>query len=412
MSKAVITGLGIVGPTGLTAESFWRAVLNGPSAIGSITRFDASPYSSQVGGEVRDRSYEDLLEPRKLRTTTHVTQLALAATQLALQDAGLSLAGEDLARIGVCIGTAIGGWRDAEVQHSILLERGARRVNPFIANGTPNHSTGVEVAQMVGAQGAHFTISSGCPSSLQAVGWGANLIASGQLDICVAGGAESPITPTIFAGMGRTQELCTLNEDPATASRPFDRSHAGLVLSEGSCILILESEDRATRRGAVAYAEMLGSASSCDANGLYGFDPTGIPAARAINRMLVLADLSTTDIDYVCAHANSSPLFDQKEAVVIRRVFGHHAQYLPVSSIKGVLGHPFGASGAFQIAAAALAIRHRIVPPNFNLEIPDSSCSLDCLPRHPLPCRVRRALITSYGYGGLNSYMIIGHPMR
>jgi 3-oxoacyl-(acyl-carrier-protein) synthase len=210
--------------------------------------------------------------------------------------------------------------------------------------------------------------------------------------------------------MGRTQELCTLNQDPATASRPFDRSHAGLVLSEGSCILVLESEDRAKRTGSLPYAQVVGSASSCDANGLYGFDPTAAPGARAIHQVLASAALRTTDIDYVCAHANSSPLFDRKEAVVITSVFGHRAQRLPVSSIKGVLGHPFGASGAFQVAAAALAIRHQIVPPNFNLKIPDTNCSLDFLPRQPVPCHVRHSLITSYGYGGLNSYMIIRDP--
>jgi 3-oxoacyl-[acyl-carrier-protein] synthase II len=410
--KAVITGLGIVSPTGLGAESFWQAVLNGPSAIGPVTRFDVTPYSSQIGGEIRDRDYEDLLEPRKLRTTTHVTKLALAATQLAVRDAKLSFAAEDLARVGVCIGTAIGGWRDAELQHGILLERGARRVNPFIANATPNHSTGAEIAQLLGAQGAHFTISSGCPSSLQALGCAANLIASGELDVCIAGGAESPITPTIFAGMGRTQELCTLNHEPATASRPFDRFHAGLVLSEGSCILVLESAERAAERSARPYAAVLGSASSCDANGLYGFDPTGGSGARAVHQLLLRANLSATDIDYVCAHANSAPLFDRKETVVIKNVFGDHTRRLPVSSIKGVLGHPFGASGAFQTAAAALAIRHQTIPPTYNLEIPDPDCRLECLPRHPIHNNVQHALVTSYGYGGLNTYLVLGQPLR
>jgi len=367
-------------------------------------------YSSQIGGEVRDRDYEDLVEPRKIRTTTHVTQLALAATELAIRDAKISLAAEDLGRVGVCIGTAVGGWRDAESQHGILLERGVRRVNPFIVNATPNHTTGAEVAQLLGAQGAQFTISTGCPSSLQALGCGAKLIESGELDVCIAGGAESPIIPTILAGMGRTQELCTLNDQPTTASRPFDRSHAGLVLSEGSCILVLETEERAGRREAPPYAVMLGSASSCDANGLFGFDPTGRAGARAIRQLLLRANLVPTDIDYVCAHANSSPVFDHKETVVIKSAFDHHGSRLPVSSIKGVLGHPFGASGAFQTAAASLAIRHQTVPPTHNLEIPDFDCCLDCLPRTPLPRRVQHALVTSYGYGGLNSYLLLKQP--
>ncbi|MFN8628392.1 MAG: beta-ketoacyl-[acyl-carrier-protein] synthase family protein [Candidatus Binatia bacterium] len=410
MRRAVITGLGIVGPTGLGIESFWRAVLDGPSAIRPISRFDVTSYSSQIAGEVPSRDYENLLEPRKIRTTTHVTQLALAATELAIQDAKLSVATEDLARVGVCVGTAVGGWRDAESQHGILIERGARRVNPFIVNATPNHSTGAEVAQRLGAQGAHLTISTGCPSSLQALGCGASLIETGELDVCIAGGAESPIIPTILAGMGRTQELCSINDQPPTASRPFDRFHSGLVLSEGSCILVLEAEERAARRAVLPYAEVLGSASSCDANGLFGFDPTGGPGARAIYQLLLRTNLSPTDIDYVCAHANSSPLFDRKESMIIKSVFNHHVRRLPVSSIKGVLGHPFGASGAFQTAAASLAIRHQTVPPTHNLDIPAPDCTLDCLPRHPFHRRVKNALITSYGYGGLNSYLIVKQP--
>jgi 3-oxoacyl-[acyl-carrier-protein] synthase II len=410
--RVVVTGIGLIGPTGTGLAAFWRSLLEGHSGIGRITRFDATSYACQIGGEVRDRSYEELLDPRKLRTTTHVTQLALAAAELCLRDADahLSTDGSEPHLVGVSLGTALGGWREAEQQHSILMERGARRVNPFIANGTPNHTAGVEVASAIGAQGAHVTFSSGCPASLQAIAHGAALVASGELDMCVAGGAESPLTPMIIVGMGRTQELSTLNDDPEHASRPFDQAHRGLVLSEGACLLVLETAEHAAQRGVRAYAELLGGVSSCDAKGLYAFDASGESGARAIHRLLNRTGIVATDVDYVCAHANSSPAFDRKETVVIKRAFGECAPRLPVSSIKGVLGHPFGASGAFQVAATALAIRHQLIPPTHNLEIPDPECDLDYVPHQARPARIRNALVTSYGYGGVNAYLLVAEP--
>ncbi|MGH3054453.1 MAG: beta-ketoacyl-[acyl-carrier-protein] synthase family protein, partial [Gaiellaceae bacterium] len=404
--------IGLVGPTGNGLEPFWQSLLTGRSGIGRITRFDPTSYACQIGGEVRDRSYEELLDPRKLRTTTHVTQLALAATELALRDARLPAKWYTPDVVGVAMGTALGGSREAEQQHSILLERGVRRVNPFIANGTPNHATAAEVASAVGAGGAHLTFSSGCPASSQAIGHAVTLVASGELDVCLAGGAESPLTPMVVAGMGRTQELSDRNDDPERASCPFDRAHSGLVLSEGSCIFVLETAERARERGVEPYAEVQGAASSCDAAGLYGIDPTGEPGARAIHRALERSGLGVGEIDYVCAHANSSPAFDRKETLVINKAFGEWAARLPVSSIKGVIGHPFGASGAFQSAAAALAIRHQLIPPTHNLDVPDPECNLDYVPGEPRAARIRNALVTSYGYGGVNAYLVLIEPRR
>ena len=228
--------------------------------------------------------------------------------------------------------------------------------------------------------------------------------------MCLAGGAESPLIPMVVAGMGRTQELSSHNDDPKRASRPFDRAHDGLVLSEGSCIFVLETAERALERGVRPYAEVRGAAASCDANGLYGFDPTGEPGARAIYRALQRSSLEAGDLDYVCAHANSSPAFDRKETLVINKAFGEWAARLPISSIKAVIGHPFGASGAFQTAAAALAIRHQLIPPTHNLEVPDPACSLDYVPCTPRAARVRHALVSSYGYGGVNAYLILAEP--
>ena len=235
-------------------------------------------------------------------------------------------------------------------------------------------------------------------------------MASGQLEMCLAGGTESPLTALVMAGMGRTLELATLNDVPTEACRPFDRRHEGIVLSEGACFAVLETVERSHQRGKAAYAEVGGSASSCDASGLYGFDPSGDPGAAAIHAALSQSGLAATDIDYVCAHANSSPTFDRKEALVLRRAFGECTGRLPVSSIKGVLGHPFGASGAFQVAATALAIQHETIPPTHNLEDPDPECKLAHVAEGPQHARLRAALITSYGYGGANAYLVLRQP--
>jgi 3-oxoacyl-(acyl-carrier-protein) synthase len=301
----------------------------------------------------------------------------------------------------------LGGWTDAEQQYGILLERGARRVNPFIAVGAGNYGPGIEVAAAIGAQGHQMTFSSGCPSGLQAIAHGATLIAGGALEACVAGGTESPLSPMVFAALTRTQELSTANDDPARASRPFDAQHNGMVLSEGSCFLVLESEESASRRGAHVYAEVIGSVSSCDAQGMYGFDPHGTAGGRAIHRLLRACNLTPTDLDYVCAHANGSPTFDRKETVVLKAALGEFAARIPVSSIKGVLGHPFGAAGAFQAAASLLALEHQTLPPTHNLTEPAPECDLDYVAGMPRPARIRTALVTSYGYGGVNSYLML-----
>jgi 3-oxoacyl-[acyl-carrier-protein] synthase II len=385
-------------------------LLAGESAIRPVTRFDATTYPCRLAGEVPESAYEDLIEPRKLRSTTLVTRLALAAAEHALQDARLSADGHGPAARGVVVGTALGGWDDGERQYGILLERGARRVNPFIANGAPSHTAGVELAAKLGAQGAQTTFSSGCPSSLQAIAHAAALIRAGELSMCLAGGFEAPLTPLVFAGLSRTQELSTRNDEPARASRPFDRDHGGMVLSEGSCLFVLESEEHASRRGARAYAAVLGSGMSCDAEGIYGVDSTGETAARALRLAVERSALSLTEIDYVCSHANSLPVFDRKDALVLRRAFGEQVARLPVSSIKGVIGHPFGASGAFQTAACCLALQHQTLPPNANLEHADPECRLNLVGTEPLRTEVRHALVTSYGYGGLNAYLVLGRP--
>ncbi|HVM95889.1 MAG TPA: beta-ketoacyl-[acyl-carrier-protein] synthase family protein [Candidatus Acidoferrales bacterium] len=412
MRSVVISGIGLVGPTGVGWQPFWSALLEGRSGIDRITRFDTTSYPCQIGGEVRDRSYEELLDPRDLRNSIHASQLALAASELALRDARWSDTVVTSDRFGVSIGTALAGWHEAQQQHAVLLERGVRRVNPFITNAAPHHAPAAEVASRVGARGMQTTFATGCAAGLQAIGHAAAMIASGELDACLAGGTESPLTPLVIAGMGRTQELSSRNQDPTHASRPFDQGHDGIVLSEGSCVFLLESAESAQRRGAEAYVEVLGSTTSCDAAGLYQLDPSGVVAAQSLCRLLERVGLQAGDVDYVCAHANSAPAFDRKETVVIKRAFGEFAARLPISSIKAIIGHPFGAAGAFQTAASCLALRHSVIPPTHNFEVADPECDLDYVPSKPRPTVLQRVLVSSYGYGGVNSYLLLSQRRR
>lgn len=410
--RVAVTGFGIVSPAGTGPDPLWHAVVERQPLFRTVSRFDPSSYPCRVAGEVDDAVFDDLVHPRKRRNATRVTRIALAAAQLALHHArfpdGLYPAG----RRGVFVGTALGGWHEGSQQTALLLDRGARRVNPFVANAAPHHAPGVEIAAATGSQGPQLTFANGCPAGLAAIAYGANLIAHGEIDACIAGGAECPITPLVFAGMGRTGELAGDATPPGRASRPFDTTHAGMVLSEGACFLVLEDAARAAERGATLHAEVLGYAASCDAAGLYEADPTGQVAAASIAAALERSGLAADDLDWVCSHANSAPAFDRKETRVLRRALDDHIARLPVSSIKGVLGHPFAAAGPFQAAIAARALAEHRIPPTANLDDPDPECRLLHVSGAPLDRPLRHVLVSSYGYGGLNAFLVLGHPDR
>lgn len=409
--RAAITGIGVIGPTGVGHPAFWEAVRTGRPAIRRLRRFDPTLTSCEVAGEVDDEWLDAHVDVRKRRTTSRATQLALAAADLALHDAHLPPGAIARDALAVMLGTAFGGWSDAEQQNAVMLERGVRRVNPFITAGAPNYGPGVEVAAAAGAQGPQYTFSASCPASLQAIAHGAALIESGMTDGCLVGGTEAPLSPVAFAALSRTGEL-SIEPDPLRACRPFDNAHAGMVLSEGSVMLLLEPLDRARERGARIYATVLGGAFSCDAQGLYVAEASGAAAANAVHRLFAATAVRPDEIDYICAHANSSPLFDRKEITVLASALGEYLPGIPVSSIKGVLGHPFGASGAFQAATAALAIRDGIVPPTAGLETPAPECRARHVLGTPLRRALRRVLLTSYGYGGVNGYLLVAAPDR
>jgi 3-oxoacyl-[acyl-carrier-protein] synthase II len=406
----VITGIGLVGPTGAGKAKFWETLLQGRSVIRPLTRFDSAGYPCKIAGETADEEYAQLLDPKHQRRMPLISRMAVAATRLALEDGQVGAEWERPDRVGVILGTSLGSYKEAAEQTIILHERGITRVNPFLTLSSYYHSTAGEVAIEAGAQGINLTQTVGCPSGLCAVALGADFIRHGRIDVCIAGGSEAPLFPIVFAAMCQARELSTMNEQPTRASRPFDKSHNGIVLSEGSCILVLESEDHARRRQAKLYAEIAGYAVGSEAHEMYGIEPTGASAVDTVKRALADAQCDATEIDYISAHGNSCPRWDIKETLIYKKAFDARAYAIPISSIKGAIGHNFGAAGAFQVASVALAFVSGLLPPTANFEEPDPACDLDYIAgaarlRHP-----EVSLISNFGYGGVNAFMVLRKP--
>ncbi len=405
--RVVITGLGIISPLGIGKEPFWQSLVEGRSGIRRLTRFDPVGYDCQIGGEIPDASYKDLIEPKRLRRMTNAAQLAVAAAQMALADAGLSPAWPNPHTAGVIVGTSLGSFKEGLEQQSILLEKGANRINPFLTVALHINAISAEVAITAHTQGLAFTIGGGCASSLCAISTAADMIRSGTLDVCLTGGAESPIIPLTFAGLCRTKELATLNDFPEQASRPFDQEHNGLVISEGSCILVLEERSRAERREAPIYGEILGSALGCEAYESFGLEPSGESAAYTLQEALTRARVTPEEIEWVNAHGSSCPNWDRKETHILKKALGETAYSIPISATKSVMGHTFGAAASFQVASAMLAMQYGILPPTINLQTPDPECDLDYVPNHARSFAPQTCLINSFAYGGLNSFLLL-----
>lgn len=405
--RVVITGMGLVSPLGIGKEPFWASLVEGRSGIRRLTRFDPTGYDCQIGGEIPDVSYRDWVEPKRLRHMTNVAQLAAAGAQMALTDAALTPSWPNPHLAGVIIGTSLGSFKEGLEQQSILLERGASRINPFLTAALHINSISAEVAITARAQGPAFTVAGGCASSLNAISVAADMICGGTLDVCLTGGAESPLFPLTFAGLCRTQELATLNDFPERASRPFDQAHNGLVISEGSCILILEERVRAERRGVPIYGEILGSALGCEAYEAFGLEPSGESAAYTLREALARARVAPAEVEWVNAHGSSCPNWDRKETRILKKVFGEAAYSIPISATKSVMGHAFGAAAAFQMASAVLAMQYRLLPPTINLDTPDPECDLDYVPQRARSLDPQICLVNSFAYGGINSFLLL-----
>jgi len=405
--RVVITGIGLLTPLGLDRESSWQALLAGTSGIGPISRFDASNYSCRIAGEVRGFDPLTVMSKKDARKTDPFTHFAVAAASEALADSGYEINAGNAERIGVYIGSGIGGLQLLERQHTVLVERGPRKVSPFFIPGMIlNMATG-QVSILFGAKGPNLACATACATGTHALGESARLIADGHADAMIAGGSEAVITPLAVAGFCSMKALSTRNDEPERASRPFDSGRDGFVMGEGAGVLILEEREAALARGANIYAEIAGYGLSGDAFHISAPSTDGDGPIRSMRSALAGAGIEPGEVDYINAHGTSTPAGDRAEVLAIHTVFGPHADKVVCSSTKSMTGHLLGAAGGLEAAVAALAIRDSRVPPTINQDDPDPECNIDCAPNEARSMTVNIALSNSFGFGGTNATIIL-----
>ncbi len=404
----VITGVGCVTPIGTGAQGLWEGLRAKRSAVRHITRFDPEPFNSRVAAEIDDFRPQDHLTPKQVRRLDRFSQLSVVAAGLALADAGVALEREDRERIGVMMGSALGGVAFAEAQAAVYARDGLRRVDPSLALAVFAGAASCNIAIAFGLAGPNSTNAMSCASGTIAVGEAFHAIRDGRAEVMLAGGAEAPLAPLCFGAFAIIRAMSTRNDDPATASRPFDRDRDGFVMGEGAAVLVLEERSRAEARGAPVYAAVLGYGLSNDAYHMTAPRPDARQAARAMRLALEDAHLAPQEIGYINAHGSSTPLNDATETQAIKQVFGPHAYRLLVSGTKGYYGHPLGASGAIEAAICALGLRRGWLPPTINLVQPDPACDLDYLADGGRDGAPEFALSNSFGFGGVNACLVLG----
>ncbi|HUU31768.1 MAG TPA: beta-ketoacyl-ACP synthase II [Phycisphaerae bacterium] len=406
--RVVVTGLGLVTSLGQRVEEFWRRLLAGESGISAIERFDASAFSVRIAGEVKDFDPAATLDKREARHLDRFAQMAVAAADQAVKDSGLDLVNlPDPFRAGAIVGSGIGGLAEFEEQHRRLLEKGPSRVSPFMVPKLMINAAAGQISIRYAIKGPNAGIANACASANNAIGQALWTIQSDEADLMIAGGSEAALTPLGLAGFCSARALSTRNDEPARASRPFDRGRDGFVLSEGAGIIVLEEYEHAKRRGARVYAEVIGFGMSGDGLHIVQPDPEGRGAAGAMRAMLQDAQAAPDSVDYINAHGTATPLGDIAETKALKAVFGAHARKLAISSTKSSVGHLLGASGGVEFIATALAIRDQVAPPTINLEDPDPECDLDYVPLKPRPMTIRRAASNSFGFGGHNACLLL-----
>ncbi|MGE0353319.1 MAG: beta-ketoacyl-ACP synthase II [Gemmatimonadales bacterium] len=405
--RVVITGLGVITPIGIGRDSFWEGLRKARSAVRTISRFDPSPFKTHVAAEVDGFFPTDHMEERRSRRLDRFSQFAVAASRLALEDAGLDPAREDRDRIGAMMGTALGGVAQAEEQHHAYMQGGVRAVDPGLALKVFTGAASCNVAIEFGCTGPNSTNGMSCASGTIAVGDALRAIRRGEADVMLAGGIEAPLAPLTFGAFAIIRAMSTRNEDPGTASRPFDALRDGFVMAEGAAVLILEERTRALARGAQIYAEVCGYGLTNDAHHMTAPRPDGTQAARAMRLAVADARVSPEDIGYINAHGSSTPLNDPTETGSIKQVFGERAYRIPLSGTKGYYGHALGASGAIETAICALASHRGWLPPNVNLNLPDPACDLHYLTGSGTEARPEFMLSNSFGFGGINACLVL-----
>jgi 3-oxoacyl-[acyl-carrier-protein] synthase II len=399
----VVTGMGMISPLGHNAGETWQKLVEGASGVACVTRFDAGAFSTRIAAEVKNFVPEDYMDRKDAKRNDRFVQLGIAAAKEAVADARLDWNVVDPDRVGVIIGSGIGGIETFEAQHKTYLERGPDRVSPFFIPMMISNMASGQVSIHTGAKGPNFTTVSACTSSANALGEALRLLQHRDADVMIAGGTEATITPMAFAGFCSMKAMSTRNDEPQRASRPFDRDRDGFVMGEGAAVLILEREEHARRRGAPILCEIAGYGASGDAYHITSPTPGGDGAARSMERALLDAGLSPSDIQYINAHGTSTPPNDRTETTAVKRVFGEHAQRVMLASTKSMTGHLLGAAGAMEAAVCSLVIAKGVVPPTINYENPDPECDLDCVPNRAIEVRVTAALSNSMGFGGHNA---------
>ncbi|MBI4880797.1 MAG: beta-ketoacyl-ACP synthase II [Planctomycetes bacterium] len=406
--RVVVSGLGALSSLGIGMEKTWDGLVQGRSGIAPVQRFDASDYPTRFAGECRDYREEDHFPKVEGKKLDLFTQYALVAADEALKDSGLQLDRCDPERIGCVAGSGIGGIHELEEMHSVLLERGPKRISPhFIPKLMVNAMSG-QISIKYGLRGTNFVCGSACASAGHAIGMAFRSLQYGEADVILSGGAETAITPLGLAGFCALKALSRRNDNPQGASRPFDAERDGFVMGDGAAIVVLEELEHARRRGAKIYAEVLGFGSTADAFHITAPQEDGVGPARAMALALKDAELAPEQVDYTNAHGPSTPYNDAVETTAIKKVFGDHARRLAVSSTKSMVGHLLGASAALEFAALAMTVRHNVVHPTLNLEHPDPACDLDYVPGSARDVNVRYAISNSLGFGGHNVCLAIG----
>jgi 3-oxoacyl-[acyl-carrier-protein] synthase II len=393
-------------PLGIGIDPVWAKVCEGVSGAGPITKFDVTYYETKIAAEVKGFRSEDYLDPKDIKKMDIFIHYALAATRIAMDDAGLEISGENADRIGVIIGTGLGGLSTIEKYHKVLLERGPQRVTPFFIPMLIANEASGQVAIEYGAKGPNLCVVTACATGAHSIGEAARCIQHDDADAIIAGGVEATITPLALAGFNAMKALSTRNAEPERASRPFDRDRDGFVMGEGGAVVILEELEHARARGAKIYAELIGYGYTGDAYHLAAPDPDGDGAARCMQMALRDAKLSPEAIDYINAHGTSTELNDITETVAIKRVFKDYAHKLPISSTKSMTGHLLGAAGSTEAVFSVLAIRDKIIPPTINYENPDPRCDLDYVPNAAREAEVKVVLSNAFGFGGTNATLI------
>jgi 3-oxoacyl-[acyl-carrier-protein] synthase II len=404
--RVVVTGMGVVASLGHNVNDFWANIVAGKCGIDKVTLFDAKDYSCQIGAEVRGWDPAQHMDPKEVRRNDRYTHFGFCAAKQAIADAKLDMTKEDADRVGVIIGSGIGGMWTIENQHKVLLERGPRKVSPFMIPALISNMCGGLVAIELGARGPNFGVVSACSTATHAIGESLRMIRGGEADVMVCGGAEAAITPLAYAGFCSMKAMSTNNENPQKSSRPFDLNRDGFIMGEGGAILVIESLEHALARGAHIYCELAGYAATCDAYHITSPDPEGKGLAQSMIKAMRDANIEPHQVDYINAHGTSTPYNDKFETIAIKKIFGDHARKVNISSTKSMTGHLLGAAGSIEAIISVKAIETGIVPPTINYETPDPECDLDYTPNVKREAKINTVLTDNLGFGGHNAALI------